>query len=197
MRRDNALEHGNIGGQVRVLDSNQSKEQWQTNNQGDFAIAMLDKSPALVLSQTCDIQNNDFLQIAPVFSAEAEERDLEKLRIGEIFSTFWLKKHPPELLDESYADLELIRAVHKSYIKMILPTQHFRLRSDRTRELLRTVTRYFSRPYSFDSRSDLAPRTGTYMCVRCFYMEARLTAVHLGEGSQFPVCDSCNGASSD
>jgi hypothetical protein len=196
MRLDNALDHGNIGGQVRVLDSNQSKEQWQANNQGDFAMAVLDKAPALVLNQTCDIQNHDFLQVAPIFSAEADKKDLEKLKAGQVIAAFWLRKHPPEMPDESYADLELIQAVHKSYIKRIRSTQHFRLRSERARKLQQTLTRYFGRPNSFDSRSDLVPRTGTYMCVRCFYMEARVTAVQLDEGSQFPLCDTCNRASS-
>ncbi len=53
-RVDEALEHGNLGGLVNVLNSNQSREQWYADGRGDFAMALLDKRPVLVLSQTCD-----------------------------------------------------------------------------------------------------------------------------------------------
>lgn len=192
-RVDEALQHGNLGGQVKVLDSNQSKEEWQADNRGDYAMALLDKNPAVVLNQTCDIQSNHFLQVAPISSAEAERKDIEKLMRGEVYSAFWLKKHPPEIPDESYADLELIQAVHTSYIKRVHPNQHFRLNSERIRALQRTITRYFGRPNSFDSRSDSVPRTGTYLCVSCFYMDARVTSVSLEEGSKFSACQTCGG----
>jgi hypothetical protein len=192
-RVDEALEQGNIGGLVRVLDSNQSKEEWQADNRGDFAMALLDKNPVLVLNQTCDVQSNHFIQVAPIFSAVAEKRDVEKLMKGEVYSAFWLKKRPPEIPDESYADLEIIQAVHKSYIKRIRPDQHFRLNSERTRELQRTLTRYFGRPNSFDSRSDSVPRAGTYLCVSCFYMDARVTSVSIEEGEKFSACKTCGG----
>lgn len=53
---DEALQGGSLGGTVKVLDSNQSKEQWYNNTDGDFVMARLSKRAALVLSQTCDVQ---------------------------------------------------------------------------------------------------------------------------------------------
>jgi len=197
-RVDEALNHGNLEGLVKVLDSNQSKEQWLADNRGDYAVALLDKGPVLVLNQTCDLQTNHFLQVAPIRDAqnEAEKKDIEKLMKGEVFSAFWLKKHPPEIPEESYADLELIQAVHKSYIKRIRPDQHFRLGPARTRDLQSAITRYFGRPNSFDSRHDIVPRNGTWLCVRCFYLDARVTSLTLSEGASFPICPACGGESS-
>jgi hypothetical protein len=192
-RVDEALEQGNLGGLVKVLDSNQSQEQWQADKTGDYAMAILEKRPALVLNQTCDVQHNHFLQVAPIYSAEAVNIDLDKLKRSEIYDAFWIAKNPPEIPEESLADLELIQAVHKSYIKRIRPNQHFRLNSTRIRALQRTITRYFGRPNSFDSRSDIAPRTGVYMCVRCFYMDARITSMPLTEGGNFSACETCGG----
>lgn len=192
-RVEEVLQHGNLGGLVCVLDSNQSTEQWRADNLGDYAMGILDKRPVLVLNQNCDVQHNHFLQVAPIFSADTGSPNIEKLRAGEIFSTFWMAKKTPEIPEESYADLELIQAVHKSYIKRIRPDQHFRLGPGRIRLLQRTITRYFGRPNSFDSRADLAPRTGIYMCVACFYMDARVTAVSLVEGSNFTACNTCGG----
>lgn len=189
---DQRVEPGNW---VKVLDSNQTKEQWDASNHGDFAVALLDKNPVLVLNQTCSVQSNDHLQVAPIFPAEAENEDLEKLKNGEIFSAFWLKQHPPEIMKDSYADLELMQAVHKSYIRRIRQQQHFRLNSERTRMLEGALTRYFGRPNSFDSRSDVVARTGTYLCVKCFHQNGRATptAEPLQEGSKFQPCSVCGG----
>jgi hypothetical protein len=71
--------------------------------------------------------------------------------------------------NHSYADLEQIQAVHKTYVKRLTPEQHVRLNANRTRELQRHITKFFGRPNSFDSRADKAPSKGTYLCVNCFF----------------------------
>lgn len=189
---DEALQGGNLGGLVKVLDSNQSKEQWYNASDGDFSMARLSKRPALVLSQTCDVQTKEFIQVAPIFPAQGTDEHKSRLRQGLILSSFWLKEHTPEL-SESYADLELIQAVHKSYLKRISANQHFRLTHKLTRELQRFVTRYFGRPNSFDVGADHAPIAGTYLCVACFYMNGIVTSITRTKGQDFELCAVCGG----
>jgi len=191
-RVHDALEHGSLGGLVKVVDANLSTEQWYADGLGDYAMAVLDNRPALMLSQTCDVQNKDFLQVAPIFPA-GNGGYIERLEKGDLLSAFWIKRHHPEISEESYADLELIQAVHKSYLKRINREQHFRLSPQRVRLLQSAITRYFGRPNSFDSRSDIVPRTGTYLCVACFYMDAKISAVPLEESKSFPDCKTCSG----
>lgn len=191
-----ALENGTVPGTVRVLDSNQSKELWYADGLGDYAMALLDKRPVLVLSQTCDIQNKDFIQIAPILPAslpgeEISAEELDTLTSGQIINAFWLKPHPPDILTHSFADFTLIQAVDSGYVRRIRPEQHFRLRPDRTRLLQHRITKYFGRPNSFDSRSDHVPRAGTYMCVSCFYMHGHITAITLEDATSFPPCPTC------
>jgi hypothetical protein len=192
-RVDEALNHGSLGGLVRVLDSNVSHEEWGADGRGDFVMARLQKGPALVLNTTCDLQNKDFVQIAPVFPVGGDAAHLERLRNGEIISAIWIQARPPDIPEESYADLELIQAVHKSFVRRIRPDQHFRLNPERVRSLQRATTFYFGRPNSFDSRADAVPRTGTYLCVRCFYLEGRASAKSLYEGGEFGFCEACGG----
>lgn len=189
---DEALQGGSLGGIVKVLDSNQSAEQWYDASEGDFAMARLSKKPVVVLSQTCNVQTKQFIQVAPIFKAEGTNDHLARLREGKILSAFWLKEQPARL-PEGYADLELIQAVHRSYVKRLLPQQHFRLTEERTRELQRFITRYFGRPNSFDAGADRAPRDGTYLCVTCFYMNAVVTSATRGEGQDFEICALCGG----
>jgi hypothetical protein len=185
-----ALQNGNLGGTVKVLDSNQSAVQWDLN-EGDFAIGRLSKAPVLVLSQTCDCQNKDFIQVAPIFAADTADEYVQRLKGGDIVSAFWIKKHPPEIPEDSFADLELIQAVHKSYRKDLPPERHFRLNHDKTLQLQRALTRYFGRPNSFDVGTDRVPRTGTYLCVKCFYWDGKISKLDLRAGDEFQPCNEC------
>jgi hypothetical protein len=210
---DEALQHGSLGGIVKVLDSHQSKEEWYGPGphpfhsadgialaaqgehrplDGDYAMARLSKRPVLVLSQNCDIQTKQFIQVAPIFDAEGAPEHLERLRRGEILSAFWMAAHDLHLA-EGYADLELIQAVHKSYIRRLLPTQHFRLASNRIRDLQRFLTRYFGRPNAYDVGADTAPLTGNYLCVACFYLDGVATSVPRNKGQEFEKCTRCGG----
>ncbi len=191
---DEALEQGRLGGLARVLDSNQTKEEWNREDcEGDFVMARLSKRQVLVLSQTCDVQTKNFIQVAPIFPAVADPQYVEKLKKDEVISAIWVKKHPPELKHESYADLELIQAVHQSYLRRISPIHHFRLSESRVRLMQRSITRYFGRPNSFDAGADIAPRLGTYLCVSCFYMDGRVSPVSVAEGQPFTKCEVCGG----
>src|SRR5258708_5793199 len=86
---NDALQSGTLGGLVKVLDSNQSNEEWYNATDGDFVMARLSKRPVLVLSQTCDVQTKQFIQVAPIFAAEGANDHLDRLRKGQILSAFW------------------------------------------------------------------------------------------------------------
>lgn len=187
-----ALKDGGIGGTVQVLDSNQTEVKWREAYDGDSAVAYLTKRPALILSQTCDVENKDFIQVAPIYPAAPD--DAEKLKAGnDFYSAFYLAARPPHLPTASFADLERIQAVHKTYIKHLEPQQHFRLKDKHVRALQRHITRYFGRPNSFDSRVDRVPLTDTYLCVDCFYFDGIATAINLEEGNKFHECEKCRG----
>ena len=170
-----------------------STEEWYADGLGDYAVAVLDKRPVVVLSQTCDIQNKDFIQVAPIFGARPDDDYVERLKNRAVLSAVWIKRRPPEIPEESYADLELIQAVHRSYFRKLRPGQHFRLNATRTRGLQSAITRYFGRPNSFDARSDTVPADGVYLCVACFYMDARVSHLVLQRDSLFPACGTCHG----
>lgn len=186
-----ALKNGNLGGTVKVLDSNQSKVQWQ-QNEGDYAIGKLSKKPVVVLSQTCDTQNKKSIQVAPIFPVP-NEKYTDRLKAGDIFDAFYIKAHPPEIETDCYADFGLIQSVHKSYIKGIKPEHHFRLCASKTLDLQRSITRFFGRPNSFDAGTDKAPRNGTYMCIRCFYWDGVVSEISRSQGEDFPGCEKCTG----
>ena len=190
---EDALHGGGIGGTVFVLDSKQSAEKWSTAIDGDSAVAYLTKRPVLVLSQTCDIENKDFIQIAPIYSADPA--DVSRLQSGkDMYSAFYLQAHA-EHFPDSYADFERMQAIHKTYIKGLKPEQHFRLKDKHVRILQSRITRFFGRPNSYDARTDKAPSTDTFLCVDCFYFDGKATAIECTENDGFPMCAICGGHS--
>lgn len=189
---DVALKQGGIGGQVYVHDSKQTEIKWAECPEGVFAIGRLSKLPVLILSQTCDIQSKTFIQVAPIFPIPPGDEDyVQRVKRGELFSVFPLQEHAPELAQDSYADFELIQAVHKGYLKRPDPDKHFRLGQAQILKLQQAVTRYFGRPNAFDAGTDKAPRTGTYLCIRCFYSHGRVTNLNLEKGQEFAICPNC------
>jgi hypothetical protein len=189
-RFEEALENGNLGGKVEVLDSNRSEIEWYANPDGDFAAGRLSKRPVLVLSQTCDVQTKDYIQVAPIYTTPKE--DSERIKSGQLYSAFYLEEYLPHL-PESFADLERMQAVHKSYIRRPVPEIHFRLKDSHSRQLQRFLTRYFGRPNSFDADADTVPRTGTYLCVDCFYFDGKVISISRTDGQEFGNCPSCKG----
>jgi hypothetical protein len=180
---------------VRVLDAGKFDIEWDgSSHDGDYVMGRLCKAPALILSQTCDVQDKDFVQVAPIFPAVGNNPEyIGRLEAGKIFSAFHLKARPPELGGPSFADFERMQAVHKSYIRKLDAKQHFRLKEDRVRLLQRALTRYFGRPNSYDVEADKVPGSGVYMCVQCFYSDGNATAVTLEKDGEFQNCTVCGG----
>lgn len=186
-----ALKGGSLSGPVNVLDSNQTEIEWRNAVDGDSVVAYLTKRPVLVLSQNCDIENKDFIQVAPIYPADPE--DVERLKSGnELYSAFYLEGHQPHF-PEGFADLERIQAIHKSYIKRPDASKHFRLSPMQIRLLQRHLTRYFGRPNSYDARADKVPSTDTYLCADCFYLDGVATPADFSEGEDFHECNICSG----
>ena len=115
-----AIENGSIQGTIRVLDSKTSLAQWYADGNGDYAMGLLDKKPVLVLSQTCDSQNKDFIQVAPILPVgQIDAEELANLKNGGVMNAFWLAPHPPEIPEQSFANLTLIQSIHNTYIRHV------------------------------------------------------------------------------
>lgn len=177
---------------VRVLDSNQSALEWSNGNQGDFVMGVLHKAPVLVVSQNCDLATKDYAHVAPIFPVDPDDDfKLSSLLGGAIMDAFSLNPHPPHWDSYAFADLGLLQAVHKSYFKRVLADKHFRLSASTVLQLQRHLSRFFGRPNAFDIKTDVVPRDGVYMCIRCFYFGAKVTSMDLKAGARFQLCPDC------
>jgi len=193
---DAALDYGKgvKENRVRVLDSNQFSPEWTTTGSGDFVMGILDKSPAMIVSQNCNIDTKDYVQVAPIIPVDPSDAEyVENIKEHKMLSFFYMAPRPPLWDTPAYVDFNLIQSIHKTYIKRIPAENHFRLSAANVIQLQRNLTRFFGRPNAYDANADTVPRDGTYLCVQCFYMGAKATAVSLNKGGKFNICDQCGG----
>lgn len=190
---EEALNKGDNPRFVKVLDSNQTQLAWDGAD-GDYVMARLSKRPVLVLSQTCDISSKEFIAVAPIHPVDGISPEQRESAIqGGMFEVIYLPPNADPPFPESFADLSHLQAVHRSYVKRLLPTQHFRLSAASTLLLQQRITRYFGRPNSFDAREDKVPGDGTYLCVGCFYFDGVISSCEVRLGEVFPLCSTCEG----
>ncbi|MGC1903797.1 MAG: hypothetical protein WA715_08260 [Candidatus Acidiferrum sp.] len=103
-----------------VVGSPRPSRLGEADGNGDYAMGLLDKKPVLVLSQTCDSQNKDFIQVAPILPVgQIDAEELANLKNGGVMNAFWLAPHPPEIPEQSFANLTLIQSIHNTYIRHV------------------------------------------------------------------------------
>ena len=81
-----ALEHGAKPGTVKVLDSNMSREQWYADSLGDYAMAVLISAPFWCSRRRGDVQNKDFVQVAPILPVSIEGAEA---KLGTSTTSLW------------------------------------------------------------------------------------------------------------
>lgn len=103
------------------------------------------RTKVILLSQTCDIQNREFVVIAPIFDLDTVKNNNRKTAIkeGKINYRFYLPVS--EVMPESYVDFTLLSSVRKEFINV---SDRILSLSDSYRpHLVWGLNRYFCRPF--------------------------------------------------
>jgi hypothetical protein len=151
---------------------------------------------AIILTQTCDLVQRQYYQVAPVYPETAQkETSLAPLRENEINSAFYLPALAPHIVENSYADLSHTCVIPKAYFPKNAVVQMLsgRLTNHARAALQAQIAGYFGRPFGFSAR-DRATATAEYACVSCFYRLGTLTKLEFQAGANFSVCTRCGEA---
>lgn len=166
---------------------NSLEERWPDDQ--ELVLAKARRSKVLVVTQSCDLDNRKWIQVAPVSPAATLQADkLASLRINEIKYFFYLPADPPDLREECFADLSRITAVHRSYLSAASPVK--RLTPLATFELQKCLADFYARPSGFNVR-DTVPQTGDYICLNCFTRRAVTERAPMSAGRRFDPCPGC------
>lgn len=182
---------GNIPKNFRPVMEGSSADAWRSPD--ELVLAKATKQKVMIATQTCDLVRRRYVQVLPIHALsiiESEHRR-ESMRANKIISGFYLPSAPPELSDESYADMNLITSVHRSYVRnsvmlkrlSALARVHFQAR----------IAEFFGRPFGFNV-TDEVPQQASYLCVRCFLSSATVSQLDMQPGPSFAECPGCGPA---
>ncbi len=160
---------GNTPKIYRPFVAGTAPEEWKTPD--ELVLAKATKRTVMVITQTCDLERRNFVQVAPVYPArtltESKQASLEK---NEVNYFFYLPMSEPGLSERSFADLSQITSVHNSYIREAKLAKRL---SNKGRTRLQVhVAKFHGRPFGF-SAEDKVSQGGEYLCLRCFLSRCR------------------------
>jgi len=169
------------------------KDAWQHLNREEYVAAKAFLVNIIILTQTCDLDNRSYYQIAPLYAeTKQKESAVEHLRNNGLNYAFYLPAKAPYIIENSYADLSQTCVVPKAYFpkSSIAVRLAARLTSTYRAALQAQVAHYFGRPFGFSAK-DRAVVTADYACVSCFYGSGVLVKTTFQAGTHFTPCETC------
>jgi hypothetical protein len=189
-----------LGGEIckwfEAFPEGQVKDRWQSAKREEFVAAKARLTKAIILTQSCDIVQRDYYQIAPIYAeTEQKETAVARLRENELNYTFFLPAYAPHLQENSYADLAHTTLIPKAFFPRdgVADRIGARLTEFARTRLQEQIAYYFGRPFGFGTR-DKAKDTSEYACISCFYKTASSVRETFERDSHFTPCRTCGEA---
>lgn len=186
-----------LGGQIckwfESRPEGQLLDRWQYGNREEYVAAKAQMMSVAILTQSCDIENRQYYQIAPLYPETTQKpASLEHLRANRLNYTFYLPALVPYIPENSYIDLAQTSLVPKTYFpKNAVPDRLAARLTDLARTRLQEqIAHYFGRPFGFGVR-DKAGTTAEYACVACFYRTGSSVKRGFQSGNNFEPCEHC------
>lgn len=169
----------------------QLDDKWKYGQKEEFVAARAFLVNLMILTQTCDIENRKYYQVAPIYP-ETKQSKLENLRNNELNYAFYLPAYAPYITENSYVELSHTCVVPKAYFpRDSVPLKlGARLTNEARTALQEKIAEYFGRPFGFSSK-DKATVAGEYACVTCFYRSGKSVKLSFALGAGFTPCESC------
>jgi hypothetical protein len=189
---DNVL-RGEICKWFQSFPEGQLEDAWKYGKKEEYVAAKAFLSNVIILTQSCDIENRNYYQIAPVYPESSQKPSaLDDLRQNRLNYAFYLPAVAPHVSENSFADLAHTCVVPKAYFPRDSVSTRLaaRLTDSARASLQEQIAHYFGRPFGFSAR-DRARMTAEYACVACFYMAGNSTKREFQAGLNFTACEKC------
>jgi hypothetical protein len=141
-------------------------------------------APAMILSQSCDLDFRKHVQIAPVRPSTKiqNQETLENLRQGEIGYYYFLPA--TDNFPESFADFTHITSIDASYLR--IDQVKVRLSTRGNADFMNFLSDYFAKPFGWNRR-DAVAEAGNYCCAHCFFTAATISKQAIQPGANSPT----------
>jgi hypothetical protein len=164
-----------------------------SDDRPEHVLVSAQRGPAMIVTQTCDLMDNQNWLVCPCYSVEGSdvkpdilfsEHPLKNYR-----TLFGLPAHPSQYFDARYVDLADIRTVHRG--SLLLSKRIASLKPLKQQVLNEKIARMFSREWGYRDGEDV-PEDGKYRCRLCnWFIGVANPEIDLKKGDKFPKCDGC------
>jgi hypothetical protein len=155
----------------------------------EYIVAVAERGLAAVLTQTCDLPEQEIWLVAPLRATEGTEIDLGNLVAGKYANLFAMPRHPKGYFDMGFADISQCFTVHRESLQLkdrVAALGHAAQHAlnDKVSD---TLTRVWGHAPGEEVRI-----AGKYRCIRCFqFVDLENAIVELAVGMTFPDCPDC------
>jgi hypothetical protein len=178
---------GNTPKVFRPFVAGTAPEEWKAPD--ELVLAKATRRAIMVITQTCDLERRNSVQVAPVYPARSlSENKQASLEKNEVNYLFYLPMAEPGLSEKSFADLSQITSVHTSYVREAKLAK--RLSNEGRARLQMHLANLHGRPFGFSAKDNVS-QGGEYLCLRCFLAAAVVEKKSLNAGTTFGDCGGC------
>ena len=168
-------------------------DKWKHGRREEFVAAKACMMNVAIVTQSCDIVNRSYYQVAPIYPETAQpENRRQQLRENGLQFAFYLPALSPSIPANSYVDLSHTTIVPKRYFPKdkVRSKLAARLTALSMTKLQEQIAEYFGRPFGFSGR-DKARVAAEYACIACFYTRAQITKKRFDADTTFTKCEVC------
>ncbi len=155
----------------------------------EHIIVSAERGMGLLLTQTCDLTDNDYWLVCPAFTLEGTSIDVANLFAGKYQNLLGLPQHPLGHFDPCFVNLNDMRQIAKDSV--VLADRVASVTPRIQHAIADKIGQMLGRTWGYGDGEDV-PQTGLYKCYRCnFFMNLENPAREFPAGTKFPVCDNC------
>lgn len=163
-------------------------------DQREHVLVSAERGPAMIITQTCDLDDHENWQLCPLRLLEGSE-----VKEGMLFSDsdppkgyrnlFGLPAHPDGYFEKSYVDLADVRSIHRDSV--VINQRIASLSALSQVALGEKLAETFGREWGYRD-GDEVPQDGTYRCHLCnWFINVDNPPHELKKGDRFPECPAC------
>ena len=155
----------------------------------EYAAVSVERAYAAILTQTCDLADQEQWLVCPLLIIEGTEIDLGNLMAGKYANFLGMPAHPNSYFEASYLDLATCFVIRQGSVQ--LKNRIASLGLGAQEALKDKLSETLTRPWGYSPGEDV-PKTGKYRCIRCFPFEGLGNEiVEFQQGQKFPDCVDC------
>jgi hypothetical protein len=159
----------------------------------EHVLVSAQRGAAMIVTQTCDLVDNENWMICPVCQVEGSDVTEDTLfaehPLRSYRTLFGVPAHPNGYFSVSYVNLADMRSIHRNSVTIDQRTASLSVMGQVS--LGEKIAKMFGRAWGY-REGEIVPKDGKYRCHLCnWFVDAENPERELKQGEVFPACEGC------